>query len=184
MPNLGCTSCLYLFIPMFNLMFLSLSQHNDGLPGSVFQLSRGSFSSPSNLPPWRSGNPGSYRKSHRRAPSSESLSGLERLIRACSHSDPSDSTTTLHDPYEPLLPLLIGPCVRVWRGCYLRGVLHAQVNSDGSFFWIWFVNITLKSICVCVQCHQVINKFLLTHLSLFPIYRPSPTPCLHAASIH
>lgn len=105
------------------------SWHNDGVPGSVFQLSRGSFSSPSNLPPWRSGNSGSFRKSHRRAPSSESLTGLERLIRACSLSDPSDNTTTLHDPYEPLLPLLIGPCVRVWRGCYLRGVLHAQAFS-------------------------------------------------------
>lgn len=112
--------CLYSF---------SVSQHSDGLPGSVFLLSRSSFSNPSNLLPWRSGNSGSYWKSHRRAPSSEGLSGLERLIRACSLSDPSENTTTLHDPYEPLLPLLMGPCVRAWRGCYLRGALHPQVNS-------------------------------------------------------
>ncbi|KTG16020.1 hypothetical protein cypCar_00017348 [Cyprinus carpio] len=103
--------------------------HNDGLPGSVFLLSRSSFSHPSNLLPWRSGNSGSYWKSHRRAPSSESLSGLERLIRACSLSEPSENPSTLHDPYEPLLPLLLGPCVRVWRGCYLRSALHAQAFS-------------------------------------------------------
>ncbi|KAI2654927.1 Myotubularin-related protein 11 [Labeo rohita] len=103
--------------------------HNDGLPGSVFLLSRSTFSHPSNLLPWRSGNSGSYWKSHRRAPSSESLSGLERLIRACSLSEPSENPSTLHDPYEPLLPLLLGPCVRVWRGCYLRGALHAQAFS-------------------------------------------------------
>ncbi|KAI7806432.1 myotubularin-related protein 11 [Triplophysa rosa] len=108
---------------------LERSWHSDGLPGSVFLLSRSSFSNPSNLLPWRSGNSGSYWKSHRRAPSSEGLSGLERLIRACSLSDPSENTTTLHDPFEPLLPLLIGPCVRVWRGCYLRGALHPQAFS-------------------------------------------------------
>ncbi|XP_050987509.1 myotubularin-related protein 11 isoform X1 [Labeo rohita] len=108
---------------------LDRSWHNDGLPGSVFLLSRSTFSHPSNLLPWRSGNSGSYWKSHRRAPSSESLSGLERLIRACSLSEPSENPSTLHDPYEPLLPLLLGPCVRVWRGCYLRGALHAQAFS-------------------------------------------------------
>ncbi|KAL0171367.1 hypothetical protein M9458_031678, partial [Cirrhinus mrigala] len=54
--------------------------HNDGLPGSVFLLSRSTFSHPSNLLPWRSGNSGSYWKSHRRAPSSESLSGLEQPL--------------------------------------------------------------------------------------------------------
>ncbi|XP_016394093.1 myotubularin-related protein 11 [Sinocyclocheilus rhinocerous] len=108
---------------------LDRSWHNDGLPGSVFLLSRSTFSHPSNLLPWRSGNSGSYWKSHRRAPSSESLSGLERLIRACSLSEPSENPSILHDPYEPLLPLLLGPCVRVWRGCYLRGTLHAQAFS-------------------------------------------------------
>ncbi|KTF81082.1 hypothetical protein cypCar_00029575, partial [Cyprinus carpio] len=108
---------------------LERSWHSDGLPGSVFLLSRSTFSHPSNLLPWRSGNSGSYWKSHRRAPSSESLSGLERLIRACSLSEPSENPSILHDPYEPLLPLLLGPCVRVWRGCYLRGALHAQAFS-------------------------------------------------------
>ncbi|XP_048117894.1 myotubularin-related protein 11 [Alosa alosa] len=96
-------------------------QHVDGMAGSVFLLSRGSFSSPSNLLPWRSGTgSGSYRKSHRRAPSAEMLPGLERLLRACSLSEASP------EPHEPLLPLLLGPCVKVWRDCYLRGALHAQ----------------------------------------------------------
>ncbi|KAG5271680.1 hypothetical protein AALO_G00182790 [Alosa alosa] len=96
-------------------------EHVDGMAGSVFLLSRGSFSSPSNLLPWRSGTgSGSYRKSHRRAPSAEMLPGLERLLRACSLSEASP------EPHEPLLPLLLGPCVKVWRDCYLRGALHAQ----------------------------------------------------------
>lgn len=93
------------------------------MAGSVFLLSRGSFSSPSNLLPWRSGSGSAYRKSHRRAPSAEMLPGLERLLRACSVSETSP------EPHEPLLPLLLGPCVKVWRECYLRGVLQAQVNE-------------------------------------------------------
>ncbi|XP_062394747.1 myotubularin-related protein 11 [Sardina pilchardus] len=97
-------------------------RHVDGMAGSVFLLSRGSFSSPSNLLPWRSGagSGSGYRKSHRRAPSAEMLPGLERLLRACSLSEAGP------EPHEPLLPLLLGPCVKVWRDCYLRGALHAQ----------------------------------------------------------
>lgn len=128
----------------------SLSQHNDGLPGSVFLLSRSTFSHPSNLLPWRSGNSGSYWKSHRRAPSSESLSGLERLIRACSLSEPSENPSILHDPYEPLLPLLLGPCVRVWRGCYLRGALHAQVHCNG----VWFLDMLFSLGCKFNVCES------------------------------
>ncbi|XP_062321416.1 myotubularin-related protein 11 [Osmerus eperlanus] len=107
----------------------------DTIPGSVFQLSRGSFSCPANLLPWRSGGgSGVYRKSHRRAPSSENLPGLERLLKAWAltelpHSLPSTITTGPLDPFEPLLPLLLGPCVGVWRDCYLRGALHAQAFS-------------------------------------------------------
>ncbi|KAL2084410.1 hypothetical protein ACEWY4_019928 [Coilia grayii] len=96
-------------------------RHVDGMAGSVFLLSRGSFSSPSNLLPWRSSaGSASYRKSHRRAPSAEMLPALERLLRACSLSEAGP------EPHEPLLPLLLGPCVKVWRDCYLRGALHAQ----------------------------------------------------------
>ncbi|TRY60001.1 hypothetical protein DNTS_020259 [Danionella cerebrum] len=112
---------------------LNTSMHrawnNDGLPGSVFLLSRSTFSHPSSLLPWRSITSGSYWKSHRRAPSSESASGLEHLIRACSLSQASENSMSLHNPYEPLLPLLLGPCVGFWRGCYLRGALHAQAFS-------------------------------------------------------
>ncbi|XP_028834744.1 myotubularin-related protein 11 isoform X2 [Denticeps clupeoides] len=93
----------------------------DGLPGLVFLLSKGSFSSPCNLLPWRNGSgSGSYRKSHRRAPSAEMLLSLERLLKVCSPSEPSQ------EPQEPLLPILLGPCVKLWKDCYLRGVLHAQ----------------------------------------------------------
>ncbi|XP_064207198.1 myotubularin-related protein 11 isoform X1 [Anguilla rostrata] len=100
---------------------------SDGAPGSVFLLSRGTFSSPSHLLPWRNGGgSGSYRKSHRRAPSCESLPGLERVIRAWSLSEASRPPPGPQDPHRPLLPLLLGPCVRVWRDCYLRGALQAQ----------------------------------------------------------
>ncbi|KAJ8290128.1 hypothetical protein GJAV_G00009010 [Gymnothorax javanicus] len=99
----------------------------DAASGSVFLLSRGAFSSPLHLLPWRNGGgSGSYRKSHRRAPSSESLPGLERVIKAWSLSELPRPPPGPHDPHEPLLPLLLGPCVRVWRECYLRGALQAQ----------------------------------------------------------
>ncbi|XP_056142241.1 myotubularin-related protein 11 [Lampris incognitus] len=109
---------------------------NDTVPGSVFLLSRGSFSCPANLPPWRNSSSGIYRKSHRRAPSSENVPGLERLLKAWALTElpqslraPTDSPRGPLDPYEPLLPLLLGPCIRVWRECYLRGALHAQAFS-------------------------------------------------------
>lgn len=108
----------------------------DTIPGSVFLLSRGSFSCPPHLPPWRSGNgSGMYRKSHRRALSSEHVPGLERLLKAwalaefphsfISHLGPQGPL----DSYEPLLPLLMGPCMGLWRQCYLRGAIHAQAFS-------------------------------------------------------
>uniref|UniRef100_A0A8D3ANP8 Myotubularin related protein 11 n=1 Tax=Scophthalmus maximus TaxID=52904 RepID=A0A8D3ANP8_SCOMX len=107
----------------------------DTIPGSVFLLSRGTFSCPANLLPWRSGSSGIYKKSHRRALSSESVPGLERLLKAWTLSEfPQGLTSTSGsqgplDPYEPLLPLLMGPCMGLWRECYLRGALHAQAFS-------------------------------------------------------
>ncbi|XP_068180725.1 myotubularin-related protein 11 isoform X1 [Antennarius striatus] len=108
----------------------------DTLPGSVFLFSRGAFSCPANLVPWRSsGGSGVYRKSHRRAASSESVPGLERLLKAWALSEfPQGLTSTVGtqgplDTYEPLLPLLMGPCMGFWRECYLRGALHAQAFS-------------------------------------------------------
>uniref|UniRef100_A0A8C7I6U2 Myotubularin related protein 11 n=1 Tax=Oncorhynchus kisutch TaxID=8019 RepID=A0A8C7I6U2_ONCKI len=114
------------------------SQLSDSAPGSVFLLSKGSFSCSANLLPWRSGGgSGVYRKSHRRGgSSSENLPGLERLLKAWALTElPQGHTTTISglqgplDPYEPLLPLLLGPCLCVWRDCYLRGALHAQAFS-------------------------------------------------------
>uniref|UniRef100_A0A3Q3FMP7 Myotubularin related protein 11 n=1 Tax=Labrus bergylta TaxID=56723 RepID=A0A3Q3FMP7_9LABR len=108
----------------------------DAIPGSVFLLSRGTFSCPANLLPWRSsGSSGVYKKSHRRAASSENVPGLERLLKAWALADiPSGFPSTSRpqgplDPYEPLLPLLMGPCMGLWRECYLRGALHAQAFS-------------------------------------------------------
>ncbi|KAK5600307.1 hypothetical protein CRENBAI_001393 [Crenichthys baileyi] len=107
----------------------------DTIPGSVFLLSRGTFTCPANLPPWRSGSSGVYKKSHRRALSSENVPGLERLLKAWAMAEfPQNIPATSGpkgplDPYEPLLPLLMGPCMSLWRECYLRGALHAQAFS-------------------------------------------------------
>lgn len=113
---------------------------SDAIPGSVFLLSRGTFSCPANLLPWRgSGGSSVYKKSHRRAASSENVPGLERLLKAwaltelpsglsSSSSSSSSRPQGPNDPYEPLLPLLTGPCMGLWRECYLRGALHAQVG--------------------------------------------------------
>lgn len=110
---------------------------SDTVPGSVFLLSRGVFSCPANLLPWRGGgcSSGVYKKSHRRAPSSENVPGLERLLKAWALAEfPQGPTSTAGpqgplDPYEPLLPLLMGPCMGLWKECYLRGALHAQAFS-------------------------------------------------------
>ncbi|XP_015259816.1 PREDICTED: myotubularin-related protein 11, partial [Cyprinodon variegatus] len=107
----------------------------DTIPGSVFLLSRGTFTSPPNLPPWRSGSSAVYKKSHRRALSSENVPGLERLLKAWSLADVPQNPAAVSgpkgalDPCEPLLPLLMGPCMGLWRECYLRGALHAQAFS-------------------------------------------------------
>ncbi|KAF6727019.1 Myotubularin-related protein 10-B [Oryzias melastigma] len=100
----------------------------DSAPGSVFLLSRGSFTCPANLPPWRSSASGVYKKSHRRAPSTENVPGLERLLKAWSLTATFGPQGPA-DAYEPLLPLLLGPCMGLWRECYLRGALHAQAFS-------------------------------------------------------
>ncbi|XP_040022208.2 myotubularin-related protein 11 isoform X2 [Gasterosteus aculeatus] len=108
---------------------------SDTVPGSVFLLSRGTFSCPVNLLPWRAGSSGVYKKSHRRAASSENVPGLERLLKAWAMAElPQGVTSTSApqgplDPYEPLLPLLMGPCMGLWKECYLRGALHAQAFS-------------------------------------------------------
>ncbi|XP_049587448.1 myotubularin-related protein 11 isoform X1 [Syngnathus scovelli] len=111
---------------------LDARRPSDAIPGSVFLLSRGVFSCPVNLLPWRGGGAGGtisgvYRKSHRRAPSCESVPGLERLLKALSLAETPVKPES--DPYEPLLPLLMGPCVGLWRECYHRGALHAQAFS-------------------------------------------------------
>lgn len=113
----------------------SAHQLSDTIPGSIFLLSRGTFSCPANLLPWRSSSSGIYKKSHRRAASSENVPGLERLLKAWALTEFPQGLTSISgpqgplDPYEPLLPLLIGPGVGLWRECYLRGALHAQVGE-------------------------------------------------------
>ncbi|CAM9191438.1 unnamed protein product, partial [Lampetra planeri] len=110
-------------------------KQTDTIPGSVFLLSRGTFSCPANLLPWRSSSSGVYKKTHRRAPSSEGVPGLERLLKAWTLSEFPQSLPVNSrlqgpfDPYEPLLPILMGPCMGLWKECYLRGALHAQAFS-------------------------------------------------------
>ncbi|XP_066577691.1 myotubularin-related protein 11 [Amia ocellicauda] len=124
-------------VPNGNLNAPQPAPHEAGVAapatqGCVFLLSRGSLTSPSHLIPWRGGGgSGSQRKSHRRAPSSsESLPAVERLLKLWT---PAESAKTATVPPEhldsqgPLLPLLLGPCVGVWRGCYLRGGQQTQV---------------------------------------------------------
>lgn len=116
----------------------SVHQLSDTIPGSVFLLSRGTFSCPANLLPWRSSSgSGVYKKSHRRAASSENVPGLERLLKAWALTElpPGLNSSSSRpqgppDPYEPLLPLLMGPSMGLWRECYLRGALHAQVGRQ------------------------------------------------------
>uniref|UniRef100_H3CN44 Myotubularin related protein 11 n=1 Tax=Tetraodon nigroviridis TaxID=99883 RepID=H3CN44_TETNG len=109
----------------------------DSITGSVFLFSHGTFSCPANLLPWRSGGGGGssgvYKKSHRRVASSESVPGLERLLKAWNLTeypkglDIRPSPPGQPDPHQPLIPLLMGPCMGLWRECYVRGALHAQV---------------------------------------------------------
>lgn len=141
MKRLKC-NCWVIFAGIWYLKFLlilssspsSAHQLTDTVPGSVFLLSRGIFSCPANLLPWRSGSSGVYKKSHRRAASSENVPGLERLLKAWALAEFPQGLTSSSgpqgplDPYEPLLPLLMGPCMGLWRECYLRGALHAQVR--------------------------------------------------------
>ncbi|KAG9335688.1 hypothetical protein JZ751_004341 [Albula glossodonta] len=101
---------------------------DDGAPDCVFLFSRGAFSSPSLLLPWRATGSGGVTvggaisgaswRSHRHAPPLETPVGLERLLRGAS--------TPPSGPQEPLLPLLLSPCLGLWRACYIRGPLQAQ----------------------------------------------------------
>lgn len=111
----------------------------DSITGSVFLFSHGSFSCPANLLPWRCGGGGGsgvYKKSHRRVASSENVPGLERLLKAwnLTESPQGLALRPSHpgqvDPHDPLLPLLLGPCMGLWRECYLRGALQAQVRQQ------------------------------------------------------
>lgn len=156
---------------MSDCIFLSRLRHDqltDTIPGSVFLLSRGSFSCPTNLLPWRSSSSGVYKKSHRRALSSENVPGLERLLKAWALVEypqalmsPSGPQGAL-DPYEPLLPLLMGPCMGLWRECYLRGALHAQVRqvevSKNKQVYLDAVCLLAPFMCFC---ERLINLMML-----------------------
>ncbi|XP_041094963.1 myotubularin-related protein 11 isoform X2 [Polyodon spathula] len=90
--------------------------------GLVYLFSKGSLGPAHHLLPWRNaGGAGSGWKSHRRAPSCDRLLRLERALKG----QPLG-------PRGPLLPILLGPCLRVWRGCYLRGALQTQVPPPSS----------------------------------------------------
>ncbi|KAL4629566.1 myotubularin-related protein 11-like [Arapaima gigas] len=111
--------------PALNGKF-NTNKSTDRTPGSVFLLSRGTFSCPLQLLPWRGGvGPTPSRKSHRRAPSTEESPPPEHLLRAWTLSEAS-APVPHQDPWDPLLPLLLAPCVGLWKECYLRGALQAR----------------------------------------------------------
>ncbi|XP_058863502.1 myotubularin-related protein 11 isoform X1 [Acipenser ruthenus] len=94
-----------------------LSDCSGSGPGLLLLFSKGSLVPAPHLLPWRNaGGAASSWKNHRRAPSCDGLPRLERALKG----QPLG-------PRGPLLPLLLGPCLRVWRGCYLRGALQIQV---------------------------------------------------------
>ncbi|MEE6517252.1 hypothetical protein FKM82_027342 [Ascaphus truei] len=80
----------------------------------VYLLSRGVLSLQTPSLPWKSGTVS--RRDARRA--SESLLEEERLLR----SNASSRRCTA----DLLLPLCVGPWVRLWRRCYLRSVTEVQ----------------------------------------------------------
>lgn len=153
------TPHLLLCMKLKNLLcdsIFSSPQLADTIPGSVFLLSRGTFSCPANLLPWRSSSSsGVYKKSHRRAASSENVPGLERLLKAWALTEFPHGLTSMSgpqgplDPYEPLLPILMGPCMGLWRECYLRGALHAQVCWKWNYaVWNTCIRMIITQFCV------------------------------------
>nr|XP_023686263.1 myotubularin-related protein 11-like isoform X1 [Paramormyrops kingsleyae] len=90
-------------------------------PASVFLFSRGTFTSPSNLLPWREGGgTGLSKRSLRRDPPSESPLAPDWLLKAWTLAENPGSGT--------LIPQLLAPCVGLWKDCYFRGVLQVQVR--------------------------------------------------------
>ncbi|KAM4690713.1 myotubularin-related protein 11 [Rhinophrynus dorsalis] len=92
---------------------LDLSSQNN-----VYLLSKGTLILQSPLLPWKSGTVS--KKGARRAQSSESLLEEERQLR----SNVGSHYTTA----ELLLPLCMGPWVRLWKRCYLRCAVELQLN--------------------------------------------------------
>ncbi|XP_043935832.1 myotubularin-related protein 11 [Protopterus annectens] len=87
---------------------------------SVYLLSKGSLSLQTQYLPWKTGS--GPKKGSRRAHSVESLSELERSLRKKSVVPVSTDGI--------LLPLLVGPFIRLWKRCYLRGSQGAEVVAS------------------------------------------------------
>ncbi|KAM4664184.1 myotubularin-related protein 11 [Discoglossus pictus] len=87
-------------------------------PSSLYLLSRGSLILQSPFLPWKSGTVS--KRSARRAQSSESLLEEERQLRS--------NLGSPHYTAGLLLPLCVGPWVRLWKRCYLRCAPEVQVE--------------------------------------------------------
>uniref|UniRef100_A0A452J4A4 Myotubularin phosphatase domain-containing protein n=1 Tax=Gopherus agassizii TaxID=38772 RepID=A0A452J4A4_9SAUR len=85
--------------------------------GTMYLFAKGALSPQTHLFPWKNGS--LSKKGWWRAQSSESLSEQDRSLR----SSPSGC------PLQPeglLLPASVGPLIRLWRRCYLRGSQEVQ----------------------------------------------------------
>ncbi|XP_039607238.1 myotubularin-related protein 11 isoform X2 [Polypterus senegalus] len=101
--------------------------------GPVMMFAKGSLTTPSQILPWRSTT--SYRWGHRKTSSIESLPGLDWVLKSYKKSENSKNIQGLEqnspvpyqcESFQPLVPLLCGPYICLWRSCYLRGSQEIQ----------------------------------------------------------
>ncbi|XP_044847103.1 myotubularin-related protein 11 isoform X3 [Mauremys mutica] len=85
--------------------------------GTMYLFAKGALSPQTHLFPWKNGS--LSKKGWRRAQSSESLSEQDRSLRSSPSGCPLQSEGLL-------LPASVGPLIRLWRRCYLRGSQEVQ----------------------------------------------------------
>ncbi|XP_067425547.1 myotubularin-related protein 11 [Emydura macquarii macquarii] len=93
--------------------------------GAVYLFAKGALLPQTHLFPWKNGS--LSKKSWRQAPSSESLSEQERSLR-------SKPSSCVLQPDGLLCPASMGPLIRLWRRCYLRGSHEIQHGLFASTF--------------------------------------------------
>uniref|UniRef100_A0A8C8RL28 Myotubularin related protein 11 n=1 Tax=Pelusios castaneus TaxID=367368 RepID=A0A8C8RL28_9SAUR len=85
--------------------------------GAMYLFAKGALLLQTHLFPWKNGS--LSKKGWRQAPSSESLSEQEWSLR-------SKPSSCLLQPDGLLCPVSLGPLIRLWRRCYLRGSSEVQ----------------------------------------------------------